>query len=156
MLTVPKGVQPIKIVSNEVETKEQLIVPKGVDPIKPDRKEKISTPQIKNNNCVGWNKPGCVSDSIKKVQACMNVGVSGEFDETLKIALASYPTTYAYKDGFNDSDVEKICKLKQDADKQNLQDKEQMARATQRKMEMDAFNKQYPKSTSKAVKVDQF
>lgn len=156
MLTVPKGVQPIKIISNKIETKEQLIVPKGVEPIKSEKKEKTQTPQPKNNNCVGWNKPGCFSESIKRVQACLNVGVSGNFDDTLKNVLASLPSTYAYKDGFNDSDVEKICKLKQDADKQDLQNKEQAARIAQKKMEMDMFSKQYPKATTKATKTDQF
>lgn len=167
MIPAPEGVKPIEVISkSKIETQEQLLAPEGSKPLdkkenepKTDKPSLIKIPSDKNQEvkrCVGWNKPGCTSDSIKKVQSCMNVGMSGEFDDTLKNALASYPTTYAYKDGFNDSDVEKICKLKQDADKQDLQNKEQTARIAQKKVEMDMFSKQYPKATTKATKTDQF
>jgi hypothetical protein len=157
MLTIPKEIQPLKVISNKVETKEQLIVPKGIEPIKSeksDKKEKSSISPDKNNSCVGWNKPGCFSDSIKKVQACMNVGVSGNFDDILKNTLASFSTTYAYKDGFNDSDVQKICTLKQEEDRQEALKREQLAKQAQKAMEDQAFERNYPQKTTKATRRD--
>ena len=60
-------------------------------------------------DCTGWNTLGCKSESIKKVQSCMNVGVSGNFDKYLQSELARYKSTYAFKEGLSDSDVQKIC-----------------------------------------------
>lgn len=167
MIPAPEGVKPIEVISkSKVETQEQLPAPEGSKPIdKKENETKTDKPSLikiisdKNQEvkkCIGWNKPGCTSDSIKKVQSCMNVGVSGEFDDTLKNALASYPTTFAYKDGFNDSDVEKICRFKEDADKMDLVNKEKTARIQQKKQEMDSFSRQYPKQTTKAIRRDQF
>ena len=63
-------------------------------------------------DCTGWNTLGCKSESIKKVQTCLNLGVSGNFDEFLKSELARYKSTYAFREGFSDSDVQKICIFK--------------------------------------------
>lgn len=158
MIPVPKGVKPLN--SDSIEKKEQLEqikVPQGVEPIKIEKDEPSVTEKKPNTqNCVGWNKMGCSSESIKKVQSCMNVGVSGIFDAMLRDVLASYPTTYAYKDGFNDTDVDKICLAKQTADRIALLDKEKNAKMQMKKQEMDAFLKQYPQQTTKATKTDQF
>ena len=75
MLQAPEGIEPLKIISKIEEiTNEQLVAPEDVEPIriikknskqpeKVDSKEK-STP--KTENCVGWNKFGCKSESDRK------------------------------------------------------------------------------------------
>lgn len=166
MIPAPQGVRPIEPITNSKgETKEQLTAPETLQPIEKKgsgQKEKerlidkIDFRKEESKNCVGWNKMGCSSESIKKVQSCMNVGVSGIFDSILRDVLASYPTTYAYKDGFNDTDVDKICLAKQTADRIALLDKEKNAKMQMKKQEMDAFLKQYPQQTTKATKTDQF
>jgi len=79
------------------------------------------TPEGQSMNfvdCTGWNTLGCKSESIKKVQSCMNVGVSGNFDKYLQSELARYKSTYAFKEGFSDSDVQKfVNKNKKKIDK---------------------------------------
>jgi hypothetical protein len=158
MLQVPDGVEPLKIVSKvEKITNEQLVAPGDVEPIKivkknsPEPEKAISQEKntAKTENCVGWNKFGCKSESIKKVQSCLNIPVSGTFDENLKLELSKYSSTYAFKDGFNDSDVEKICRFKSEEDKKLMQQQNRQA-------ELDRFRKQYPQQTTKATTIDQF
>ena len=48
----------------------------------------------------------------------MDIGVSGNFDEFLKSELARYKSTYAFREGFSDSDVQKICAYKQEENRQ--------------------------------------
>lgn len=216
MLTIPKEIQPLKVISNKVETKEQLIVPKGIEPIKFEKfdediqelekkldsiknsetakkvkdswenlwgdvknsaadaetqlkvlllKQKIDaaarkvTPAGQTMNfvdCTGWNTLGCKSESIKKVQSCMNVGVSGNFDEFLKSEFARYKSTYAFREGFSDSDVQKICLFKQEEDRQEALKREQLAKQAQKVAEIQAFERNYPQKTTKATRRDEF
>jgi hypothetical protein len=158
MLQAPEGIEPLKIISKIEEiTNEQLVAPEDVEPIriikknskqpeKVDSKEK-STP--KTENCVGWNKFGCKSESIKKVQTCLNIPVSGTFDENLKLELSKYSSTYAFKDGFNDSDVERICRYKSEEDKKLMLQQNKQS-------EQEKFRRQYPQQTTKATTIDQF
>lgn len=55
--------------------------------------------------CRGFNQNGCKSESIKKVQECLGLTQSGNFDETLYNALGPY----GWQNGFNDSDVSRVC-----------------------------------------------
>jgi len=114
------------------------------------------TPEGQSMNfvdCTGWNTLGCKSESIKKVQSCMNVGVSGNFDKYLQSELARYKSTYAFKEGFSDSDVQKICQLKQEEDRQEAMKREQLAKEAQKAREMEVFRKRYPQQTVKATKI---
>jgi|694.fasta_scaffold09358_12 hypothetical protein len=104
-------------------------------------------------DCTGWNTLGCKSESIKKVQSCMNVGVSGNFDKYLQSELARYKSTYAFKEGFSDSDVQKICQLKQEEDRQEAIKREELAKQAQKAREMEVFRKRYPQQTVKATKI---
>ena len=216
MLTIPKEIRPLKVISNKFETKEQLIVPKGIEPIKFEKfdediqelekkldsiknsetakkvkdswenlwgnvknsaadaetqlkvlllKQKIDaaarkvTPAGQTMNfvdCTGWNTLGCKSESIKKVQSCMKVGVSGNFDEFLKSEFARYKSTYAFREGFSDSDVQKICVFKQEEDRQEALKREQLAKQAQKAAEIQAFERNYPQKTTKATRRDEF
>ena len=100
-------------------------------------------------DCTGWNKMGCKSDSIRKVQTCFNLGASGNFDKNLSNELAKYASTFAYKDGFNDSDVDKICRFKNEEDKKVMLQQQKQA-------ELDRFRRQYPQQTTKATTIDEF
>jgi predicted GIY-YIG superfamily endonuclease len=107
-------------------------------------------------DCTGWNTLGCKSESIKKVQTCLNLGVSGNFDEFLKSELARYKSTYAFREGFSDSDVQKICIFKQEEDRQEALKREQLAKQAQKDMEDQAFERNYPQKTTKATRRDKF
>lgn len=107
-------------------------------------------------DCTGWNTLGCKSESIKKLQTCLNVGASGNFDEYLKNELARYPFTYAFMNGFNDSDVQKICNFREVEDKNNLIKQEMLARDVMKSAELNAFLKKYPKGTTLATGRDEF
>jgi hypothetical protein len=99
-------------------------------------------------DCTGWNKMGCKSESIRKVQTCFNLGASGNFDKNLSNELAKYASTFAYKDGFNDSDVDKICRFKNEEDKKVMLQQQKQA-------ELDRFRRQYPQQTTKATTIDE-
>jgi hypothetical protein len=117
-----------------------------------DAAEKKATAGSSTENfidCTGWNKVGCKSESIRKVQTCFNLGVSGNFDKNLSNELAKYATTFAYKDGFNDSDVDKICRFKNEEDKKVMLQQQKQA-------ELDRFRRQYPQQTTKATTIDEF
>ena len=107
-------------------------------------------------DCTGWNTLGCKSESIKNVQSCMNVGVSGNFDEFLKSELARYKSTYAFREGFSDSDVQKICIFKQEEDRQEALKRKQLAKQAQKTAEIQAFERNYPQKTTKATRRDEF
>lgn len=107
-------------------------------------------------DCTGWNTLGCKSESIKKLQTCLNVGASGNFDEYLKKELARYPFTYAFINGFNDSDVQKICNFREAEDENNLIKQEMLARDVMKSSELNAFLKKYPKGTTLATGRDEF
>ena len=123
--------------------------PEEITP-KPEETKKIPEKPIKTSTeeCIGWNKMGCKSESIKKVQTCLNLPASSIFDGTLKTELAKYASTFAYKDGFNDSDVEKICRLK------NVEDKNRILQQ-QKQAELERFRRQYPQQTTKATTIDE-
>jgi hypothetical protein len=116
-----------------------------------DAAEKKTAGSPKENfiDCTRWNKEGCKSESIRKVQACLNLVVSGNFDKILGDELAKYASTFAYKDGFNDTDVEKICRLKNEEDKKRIL-------LQNRQAELERYRKQYPQQTTKATTIDQF
>jgi hypothetical protein len=99
-------------------------------------------------DCTGWNKMGCKSESIRKVQTCFNLAASGNFDKNLSNELAKYASTFAYKDGFNDSDVEKICRFKNEEDKKVMLQQQKQA-------ELERFRRQYPQQTTKASTIDE-
>lgn len=107
-------------------------------------------------DCTGWNTLGCKSDSIKKVQNCMDIGVSGNFDEFLKSELARYKSTYAFREGFNDSDVQKICAYKQEENRQEALKREQLAKQAQKAAEIQAFERKYPQVFPPATERDEF
>ena len=107
-------------------------------------------------DCTGWNTLGCKSESIKKVQNCMDIGVSGNFDEFLKSELARYKSTYAFREGFNDSDVQKICAYKQEENRQEALKREQLAKQAQKAAEIQAFERKYPQVFPPATERDEF
>jgi predicted GIY-YIG superfamily endonuclease len=107
-------------------------------------------------DCTGWNTLGCKSDSIKKVQNCMDIGVSGNFDEFLKSELARYKSTYAFREGFSDSDVQKICAYKQEENRQEALKREQLAKQAQKAAEIQAFERKYPQVFTPATERDEF
>jgi len=107
-------------------------------------------------DCTGWNTLGCKSESIKKVQTCLNLGVSGNFDEFLKSELARYKSTYAFREGFSDSDVQKICIFKQEEDRQEALKREQLAKQAQKAAEIQAFERKYPQVFTPATERDEF
>ena len=86
----------------------------------------------------------------------MNLGVSGNFDEFLKSELARYKSTYAFREGFSDSDVQKICVFKQEEDRQEALKREQLAKQAQKTAEIQAFERNYPQKTTKATRRDEF
>jgi hypothetical protein len=111
-------------------------------------KTKVKSTANEFETCTGWNKMGCKSESIRKVQTCFNLGASGNFDKNLSNELAKYASTFAYKDGFNDSDVDKICRFKNEEDKKVMLQQQKQA-------ELDRFRRQYPQQTTKATTIDE-
>jgi predicted GIY-YIG superfamily endonuclease len=99
---------------------------------------------------------GCKNETIKKVQTCLNLGVSGNFDEFLKSELARYKSTYAFREGFSDSDVQKICIFKQEEDRQEALKREQLAKQAQKAAEIQAFERKYPQVFTPATERDEF
>lgn len=105
---------------------------------------KQSEPEL----CQGWHKKGCKSEAIKKVQNCLNIPSSGIFDEMLKNELEKYASTYAFREGFGDSDVEKICRFKNEEDKNRILQQQNQA-------ELEKYRRQYPQQTTKATTIDE-
>jgi hypothetical protein len=156
MLQIPKGIKPTKEMSKTSSVEEQLTIPKGIKPTRlrdnnkgsSSSKEQStpkdqSTPQqvrgtISNEfkPCTGFNQLGCKSESIKKVQKCLSLPESGNFDKTLYNALGQY----GWQNGFNDSDVTRVCDLIN-------KKKEEKTKLEMDKKESEEFYKKFPKTT---------
>jgi len=155
MLQIPKGIKPTKEMSKTSSVEEQLTIPKGIKPTRlrdnnkgsSSSKEQStpkdqSTPQqvrgtISNEfkPCTGFNQLGCKSESIKKVQKCLSLPESGNFDKTLYNALGQY----GWQNGFNDSDVTRVCDLIN-------KKKEEKTKLEMDKKESEEFYKKFPKT----------
>lgn len=79
-----------------------------------EEKKPTSDPQKVRDNltnqftpCTGFNQLGCNSESIKQIQQCLNLPNTGNFDKQLYNELGSY----GWQNGFNNSDVNRICDL---------------------------------------------
>jgi hypothetical protein len=86
--------------------------------------------------CTGFNQLGCKSESIKKVQKCLSLPESGNFDKTLYNALGQY----GWQNGFNDSDTTRVCDLIN-------RKKEENTKLELEKKEREEFYKKFPKTT---------
>jgi hypothetical protein len=86
--------------------------------------------------CTGFNQLGCKSESIKKVQKCLSLPESGNFDKTLYNALGQY----GWQNGFNDSDTTRVCDLIN-------RKKEEKTKLEMDKKESEEFYKKFPKTT---------
>lgn len=93
--------------------------------------------------CKGFNKLFCKSDSIKKVQTCLELEPTGNYDQKLNNILGSY----GFLSGFNDTDVERICnEVQRRKEGQRRLDAERDAKIQQKKREQDEFRRQYPQT----------
>jgi len=155
MLQIPKGIKPTKELSKSSSVEEQLTIPKGVEPTTPrdnnkgsssskqpsPQKDQSTPQQIRNEistdfkPCTGFNQLGCKSESIKKVQKCLSLPESGNFDKTLYNALGQY----GWQNGFNDSDVTRVCDLIN-------KKKEEKTKLELDKKESEEFYKKFPKT----------
>jgi hypothetical protein len=86
--------------------------------------------------CTGFNQLGCKSESIKKVQKCLSLPESGNFDKTLYNVLGQY----GWQNGFNDSDTTRVCDLIN-------RKKEENTKLELEKKEREEFYKKFPKTT---------
>ena len=86
--------------------------------------------------CTGFNQLRCKSESIKKVQKCLSLPESGNFDKTLYNALGQY----GWQNGFNDSDTTRVCDLIN-------RKKEENTKLELEKKEREEFYKKFPKTT---------
>jgi|688.fasta_scaffold572756_2 hypothetical protein len=156
MLQIPKGIKPTKEMSKTSQVEEQLTIPKGIKPTRlrdnnkgsSSSKEQStpkdqSTPQQIRNDistdfkpCTGFNQLGCKSESIKKVQKCLSLPESGNFDKILYNALGQY----GWQNGFNDSDVTRVCDLIN-------RKKGETTKLEMDKKESEEFYKKFPKTT---------
>ena len=95
------------------------------------------------NPCKGFNKLFCKSDSIKKVQTCLELEPTGNYDQKLNNILGSY----GFLSGFNDTDVERICnEVQRRKEGQKRLDSERDAKIQQKKREQEEFRRQYPQT----------
>jgi hypothetical protein len=93
--------------------------------------------------CKGFNKLFCKSDSIKKVQTCLELEPTGNYDQKLNNILGSY----GFLSGFNDTDVERICnEVQRRKEGQKRLDSERDAKIQQEKREQEEFRRQYPQT----------
>lgn len=86
--------------------------------------------------CTGFNQLGCKSESIKKVQDCLNLSPTGNFDRQLFNELGRY----GWQNGFNDSDVSRVCDLIKKTKETNIQIEKD-------RKEAEDFYKKFPKTT---------
>ena len=94
-------------------------------------------------SCKGFNKLFCKSVSIKKVQTCLELEPTGNYDQKLNNILGSY----GFLSGFNDTDVERICnEVQRRKEGQRRLDAERDAKIQQKKREQEEFRKQYPQT----------
>ena len=107
-----------------------------------EKKNTQSPEQIRNDistdfkPCTAFKQLGCKSESIKKVQKCLSLPESGNFDKTLYNALGQY----GWQNGFNDSDTTRVCDLIN-------RKKEEKTKLEMDKKESEEFYKKFPKTT---------
>jgi len=139
------------IPSEKNNVQEQFIIPDEPNPSpKPQTNTPQTTPtttQVKDDGvykpCKGFNKLFCKSDSIKKVQTCLELEPTGNYDQKLNNILGSY----GFLSGFNDTDVERICnEVQRRKEGQRRLDAERDAKIQQKKREQEEFRKQYPQT----------
>jgi hypothetical protein len=139
------------IPSEKNNVQEQFIIPDEPNPSpKPQTNTPQTTPtptQVKDDGvykpCKGFNKLFCKSDSIKKVQTCLELEPTGNYDQKLNNILGSY----GFLSGFNDTDVERICnEVQRRKEGQGRLDAKRDAKIQQKKREQDEFRRQYPQT----------
>ena len=86
--------------------------------------------------CKGFNQLGCNSESIKQIQQCLNLPNTGNFDKQLYNELGNY----GWQNGFNDSDVTRICDLIKKTIETNIQIQKE-------KKEAEDFYRKFPKTS---------
>lgn len=108
-----------------------------------DEKKPTSDPQKVRDNltnqftpCKGFNQLGCNSESIKQIQQCLNLPNTGNFDKQLYNELGNY----GWQNGFNDSDVNRICDLIKRTLETNIQIQKE-------KKEAEDFYRKFPKTS---------
>jgi len=108
-----------------------------------EEKKPTSDPQKVRDNltnqftpCTGFNQLGCNSESIKQIQQCLNLPNTGNFDKQLYNELGSY----GWQNGFNNSDVNRICDLIKRTLEANIQIQKQ-------KKEAEDFYRKFPKTS---------
>lgn len=108
-----------------------------------DEKKPTSDPQKVRDNltnqftpCKGFNQLGCNSESIKQVQQCLKLPNTGNFDKQLYNELGNY----GWQNGFNDSDVNRICDLIKRTLETNIQIQKE-------KKEAEDFYRKFPKTS---------
>jgi hypothetical protein len=108
-----------------------------------EEKNPTSKPQIVRNDlsqtyksCTGFNQLRCKSESIKKVQECLGLEPTGNFDNLMYNKLGNY----GWQNGFNDSDVNRVCDLIKKTIEMNIQIEKQ-------KKEAEDFYRKFPKTS---------
>lgn len=108
-----------------------------------DEKNPTSDPQKVRDNltnqftpCKGFNQLNCNSESIKQVQQCLKLTITGNFDKQLYNELGNY----GWQNGFNDSDVTRICDLIKKTIETNIQIQKE-------KKEAEDFYRKFPKTS---------
>jgi hypothetical protein len=108
-----------------------------------DEKKPTNDPQNVRDNlsnqftpCKGFNQLGCNSESIEQVQQCLNLTNTGNFDKQLYNELGNY----GWQNGFNDSDVTRICDLIKKTIETNIQIQKE-------KKEAEDFYRKFPKTS---------
>lgn len=108
-----------------------------------EEKNPTSAPQIVRNDlsktyksCTGFNQLGCKSESIKKVQECLGLELTGNFDNLMYNKLGNY----GWQNGFNDSDVSRVCNLIKKTNEMNIEVEKQ-------KKESEDFYRKFPKTS---------
>jgi hypothetical protein len=108
-----------------------------------EEKNPTSKPQSVRNDlsqtyksCTGFNQLNCKSESIKKVQECLGLEPTGNFDNLMYNKLGNY----GWQNGFNDSDVNRVCDLIKKTIEMNIQIEKQ-------KKEVEDFYRKFPKTS---------
>jgi hypothetical protein len=108
-----------------------------------DEKKPTNDPQNVRDNlsnqftpCKGFNQLGCNSESIEQVQQCLKLTNTGNFDKQLYNELGNY----GWQNGFNDSDVTRICDLIKKTIETNIQIQKE-------KKEAEDFYRKFPKTS---------
>lgn len=134
-----------RVKNSTVETAEKVKLQYNLLILKKKLEEKnpTSKPQTVRNDltrtyqpCRGFNQLGCNSESIKKVQECLGIEVTGNFDNLTYNKLG----VYGWQNGFNDSDVNRVCELIKKTKETNIQIEKD-------RKEAEDFYKKFPKTT---------